>query len=57
MVPDEKNPQLRTMKMGNRSFEPCPNNYQCETCPTEQAFLEDMKRVVAEFRSRYRRAF
>jgi NADH dehydrogenase/NADH:ubiquinone oxidoreductase subunit G len=55
MVPDEKVPRLRTMKMGNRSFDPCPNNYQCETCPTEQAFLEDMKRVVAELRNRYRR--
>jgi Pyruvate/2-oxoacid:ferredoxin oxidoreductase delta subunit len=55
MVPDEKIPRLRTMKMGNRFLEPCPNNYQCETCPIEQAFLEDMKRVITEFRGRYRK--
>jgi len=53
MTPDEKTPRLRTMKMGNRSLEPCPNNYECDSCPTEQDFLKNMKRVIGEFRSRY----
>jgi len=53
MTPDEKTPRLRTMKMGTRSLEPCPNNYECDSCPTEQDFLKNMKRVIGEFRSRY----
>ncbi len=51
MVPDEKIPRLRSMKMGNRSFEPCSNDYQCETCSTEEEFLTNMKCVINEFRS------
>jgi len=30
---------------------PCINEFQCETCPVEKEFLEDMKLVIAEFRS------
>ena len=51
MVPDEKTPQMRSMKMGQHSLNPCINDYDCETCPIEQEFFEDMRFVIAEFRS------
>jgi len=54
MVSDRKTPSLRRLKMGDRSLVPCPNSYQCETCPVEQEFFRDMKRVIAEFRDTYR---
>ena len=50
MVPDKKIPQMRTMEMGQHSLNPCINEFQCETCPIEQGFFEDMRLVVAEFR-------
>ena len=50
MTPDENIPRLRIMKMGRRSIEPCPNPYECASCPTEQKFLADIRRVIAEFR-------
>ena len=52
MVSDRKTPSLRSLKMGNCSLVPCPNSYQCETCLVEQEFFKDMKRVIAEFRSK-----
>jgi hypothetical protein len=55
MVPDEKTPRLRSMEMGNRTLVPCPNNYQCESCPTEANFLAEMKTVITEFRRTYGR--
>jgi bidirectional [NiFe] hydrogenase diaphorase subunit len=55
MVPDEKTPRLRRMKMGNLTLVPCPNNYQCESCPMEANFLAEMKDVITEFRSTYRK--
>ncbi len=55
MVPDEKTPRLRSMKMGNLTLVPCPNNYQCESCPTDENFFAEMKNVITEFRSTYGR--
>ncbi len=54
MVPDEKTPRLRIMKMGNHPLSPCPNDYQCENCSIEQEFLKDIKDVIVEFRRSYR---
>ena len=51
MVRDKKIPSLHSLKMGNCSFEPCPNNYQCETCQIEQEFFKNIKHVIAEFRN------
>ncbi len=51
MVPDKKIPQMRTMKMGQHSLNPCINEFQCETCPVEKEFFEDMRLVIAEFRN------
>lgn len=56
MVPDEKNPRLRRMKMGSRSLVSCPNNYQCESCPTEENFLAEMKTAITKFQSTFRKA-
>jgi formate hydrogenlyase subunit 6/NADH:ubiquinone oxidoreductase subunit I len=50
MVPDEKTPQMRIMKMGQHSLSPCLNNYNCEACPIEKEFFESMRLVIAEFR-------
>ena len=51
MVPDKKIPQMRIMKMGQHSLNPCINEFQCETCPVEKEFFEDMRLVIAGFRS------
>jgi NADH dehydrogenase/NADH:ubiquinone oxidoreductase subunit G len=51
MVPDKKIPQMRTMKMGQHSLNACINEFQCETCSVEKEFFEDMRLIVAEFRS------
>jgi len=51
MVPDKKIPQMRTIKMGQHSLNPCINEFQCETCPVEKEFFEDMRLVIAEFRN------
>jgi NADH dehydrogenase/NADH:ubiquinone oxidoreductase subunit G len=56
MVPDEKIPGRRSMKMGGLSLEPCPNKYQCATCPTEQEFLVKFKRTISEFRTSLKKA-
>ena len=29
----------------------CINEFQCKTCPVEKEFFEDMRLVIAEFRS------
>lgn len=51
MVPDKKIPHMHIMKMGQHSLNACINEFQCETCPVEKEFFEDMRFVVAEFRS------
>ena len=51
MVSDKKIPQMRIMKMGQHSLNPCINEFQCETCPIEKEFFEDMRLVIAEFRN------
>jgi len=51
MLPDEKTPQMRRMNIGKHSLNPCINDFNCETCPVEKEFFEDMRLVVAEFRS------
>jgi NADH dehydrogenase/NADH:ubiquinone oxidoreductase subunit G len=50
MVAGEKTPQLREMKMDGHTCPVCSHDYQCETCPSEQEFLVEMRRVVSEFR-------
>ncbi len=50
MLPDEKTPQLRRLKIGQRGYEPCPEKYQCDSCPADQDFINNFKRVIAEFR-------
>ncbi len=51
MLPDEKTPCLRSMKMEGHSCPSCSNNYQCDSCATDQEFLVEMRRVVSEFRN------
>lgn len=46
MVGEPDPPGNRTMKMGDLALEMCPNNYECETCDIDRAFLEEMKRVI-----------
>jgi NADH dehydrogenase/NADH:ubiquinone oxidoreductase subunit G len=50
MVPDKHDPRLRNLTMGNLSLPACSNNYQCDSCATDQEFLTNLKRVIAEFR-------
>lgn len=54
MVPDEKTPRMRSMKMGSLSLEPCPDDYKCEACDTEQQFIEEMKGAIIQFRNKFR---
>ena len=56
MVPDKETPSLRSLKMGNCSLVPCPNDYQCEMCQIEQEFFKDIKRVIVEFREPHAKA-
>lgn len=51
MAADENTPRLRSLKMGNQHFEPCPNEYDCPSCRTDEDFLTDLKRTISEFRS------
>jgi heterodisulfide reductase subunit A len=53
MVPDETSPELRAMNLGKLSLEPCPNEYECEACDTEKNFIAEIKRSIANFRSRF----
>ena len=51
MEGDPGPPGSRTMNMGNLALEPCPNNYQCDTCEIDRQFLHEMKRVIEQMRS------
>ena len=51
MVSDKKIPQMRRMNMGKPSLNPCINDFNCETCPVEKEFFEDMRLVITEFRN------
>ena len=51
MVPDKLDPRLRSLTMGSLSLPACNSNFQCDSCATDQEFLNKMKQVVSEFRS------
>jgi len=51
MVPDKLDPRLRSLTMGPLSLPACSNNFQCDSCATDQDFLRKMKQIVSEFRS------
>jgi len=53
MVPDDDNSGLRKMNMGSLSIEPCPNDYKCEDCDEELNFIEEIKSVIAQFRTKW----
>jgi predicted molibdopterin-dependent oxidoreductase YjgC len=50
MVPDKHDSRLRSLTMGTLSLPACSNNFQCDSCTTDQKFLIDIRRVIAEFR-------
>lgn len=52
MAPDENEPLLRKLLMGDLQLPPCRHGYECSSCPSDQAFLEEMKKAVREFRSK-----
>lgn len=54
MKMEKTNPIMHRMHIGSLSHEACPNNYRCETCVTEQQFINDIKHAVAEFRDKFR---
>ena len=51
MVHDQKEPGLRCLTMGDLSLPACSSNFQCDSCVTDQEFLNEMKQVVSEFRN------
>jgi len=51
MVPDKLDPRLRSLTMGSLSLPACNNNFQCDSCATDQEFLDEMKLAVSEFRN------
>jgi NADH dehydrogenase/NADH:ubiquinone oxidoreductase subunit G len=53
MVPDEKTSGMRKMNMGGLALVPCPNEYKCEGCNIEGQFMEDIKKVINNFRNKF----
>jgi NADH dehydrogenase/NADH:ubiquinone oxidoreductase subunit G len=53
MVANGNHSGLRTMNMGSLSFEPCPNDYQCEDCNIERQFIEETKNIFTRFRDKF----
>jgi bidirectional [NiFe] hydrogenase diaphorase subunit len=51
MVQDKLDPKLRSLTMGSLSLPTCNSNFQCNSCATDQEFLDEMKQVVSEFRN------
>jgi heterodisulfide reductase subunit A len=45
-------PGSATLRMGDLGLEPCPNNHRCESCDIDSGFMEEMRRVLAEVRSK-----
>jgi ferredoxin len=54
MINEGKTSGMRSMKMGQLSLKPCPNDYKCETCDIEQQFIKEMKDAVTQFREKFR---
>jgi heterodisulfide reductase subunit A len=50
---DKRTPRMHTMHIGKLSHTPCPDNYRCETCDIEQNFINDMRSILTEFRSKF----
>lgn len=53
MVPDQKTPGMRKMNMENLSLVPCSNDYKCEGCDIEVQFIEDIKKMIDQFRNKF----
>jgi NADH dehydrogenase/NADH:ubiquinone oxidoreductase subunit G len=53
MVPDEKASGMRKMNMGDLSLVPCPNDYKCKGCDIEGQFIDDIKKVIDQFRNKF----
>jgi len=51
MVPDTLDPRLRNLTMGTLALPACNSNFQCDSCVTDQEFLNEMRRVVSKFRN------
>jgi len=51
MVPDKLDSRLRSLTMGSLSLPACSSNFQCDSCATNQEFLNKIRRVVSEFRN------
>lgn len=51
MVPDKLNPGLSSLTMGSLSLPDCNSNFQCDSCATDKEFLNEIRRVVSEFRN------
>ncbi len=51
----EKTSEMREMHMGKLALDPCTNHYECENCPTDQDFLNALKKEVARFRETFSR--
>jgi len=51
MVPDKHNSRLRSLTMAPLSLPSCTSNFQCDSCAEDQDFLNEIKRVVSEFRN------
>jgi heterodisulfide reductase subunit A len=50
---DKRTPRMHTMCIGKPSHAPCPDNYSCGTCDVEKNFINEIKDVLAEFRSKF----
>jgi NADH dehydrogenase/NADH:ubiquinone oxidoreductase subunit G len=50
---DKKTPGMHTMSRGKLPLDPCPVDYRCETCDVEQTFMNELKTVIQQFRSKF----
>jgi NADH dehydrogenase/NADH:ubiquinone oxidoreductase subunit G len=50
---DKKKPGMHTIEMGKLPDTPCPDDYRCRTCNTEEQFLQDMRTVIIGFRNKF----
>jgi NADH dehydrogenase/NADH:ubiquinone oxidoreductase subunit G len=53
MVQDKEHSEKHTMNMDRPAIHPCRNEYKCETCETEQQFIEEAKNAIADFRNKF----
>ena len=53
MIKDVTSDGLRKMNTERPSLEPCPNAYYCESCDTDQLFMEKIRNEIMKFRNKY----